>query len=104
MPDYPAERDAQNAKSSGMTQDRKKRDRHSHTFLVACPPHKVCFGRRGIQGRHILGSGCPTDPRQKPAGTRTSGSLRMKQALACNNIQVIPECCRRESRITDCPV
>jgi len=30
----------------------------------------------------------------------TAGSLRMKQALACNNIRVIPECFNRESRKT----
>jgi hypothetical protein len=40
------------------------------------------------------------DARQKSADM-TTGSLRMKQALACNNIQVIPECFNRESRKTD---
>jgi hypothetical protein len=40
------------------------------------------------------------DARLKSADM-TAGSLRMKQALACNNIQVIPECFNRESRKTD---
>jgi hypothetical protein len=36
----------------------------------------------------------------KSAGM-TAGGLRMKQALACNNIQVIPECFNWESRKID---
>jgi hypothetical protein len=68
----------------------------------ACHKHVVCAaGRllRLIDAR--LSAKKTADAQNAKSAGMTAGGLRMKQALACNNIQVIPECFNRESRKTD---
>jgi hypothetical protein len=40
-------------------------------------------------------AGKTADAQNAKSAGMTAGSLRMKQALACNNIRVIPECFNR---------
>jgi hypothetical protein len=44
--------------------NKKVKKSHFRMLLSACPPHKVCFGKRGIQNQGTL----DLDARQKSAG------------------------------------